>query len=275
MLRKKLTVYDFLKTKGKRQLSVIAVRNVEEALAAEEAGIDMICATHDAPSAGIFTSFNELKRIRDAAPSCFMQSGGPDIPMSEYEAIKSANKYLSIGVDCIYGGMLNHKWIKAMRNENIPINSHIGLVPGKQSWIGGFRAVGKNSKEAIQILKQALDLQDAGVIGVELEVVPTRVAKIITEKVKIITLSMGSGSFCNGQYLYGNDILGYTNGKIPRHAKIYRNFREKYEMLQNKRVEAFKEFHNDTINKKFNDPAITVNIDKKEFDKFLKLTENF
>ena len=33
------------------------------------------------------------------------------------------------------------------------------------------------------------------------------------------------------------------------------------EMLQNKRVEAFKEFHNDTINKKFNDPAITVDID--------------
>lgn len=275
MLRKKLTVYDFLKTKGRRQLSVIAVQNVEEALAAEDAGIDMICATHDAPDAGIFTSFSELKRIRKAAPSCFMQSGGPDIPASEYEAIKLANKYLSIGVDCVYGGMLNHKWIKSMRGEGIPINSHVGLIPGKQSWIGGFRAVGKNSEEAIKILEQALCLQDAGVIGVELEVVPTRIAKIITEKVNIITLSMGSGSFCDGQYLYSNDILGYTKGKIPRHAKIYRNFREKYEILQNKRVEAFKEFHNDTINKKFNDPAITVNIDKKEFDKFLKLTENF
>ena len=49
MKRKKLTVYDYLKCKGKRQLSVLFVHNVEEARAAEEAGIDMICTSHDAP----------------------------------------------------------------------------------------------------------------------------------------------------------------------------------------------------------------------------------
>ena len=41
MARKKLTVYDYLKCKGKRQLSVLFVHNAEEALAAEEAGIDI------------------------------------------------------------------------------------------------------------------------------------------------------------------------------------------------------------------------------------------
>ena len=63
MSRKKLTVYDYLKCKGKRQLSVLFVHNVEEARAAEEAGIDMICTSHDAPQYGIYNSFNELKRI--------------------------------------------------------------------------------------------------------------------------------------------------------------------------------------------------------------------
>ena len=140
MIRKKLTVKDYLKIKGMKQLSVIAVRNVEEALAAEEAGIDMICATHDAPEQGIYSSFDELKRIREAAPSCFMQSGGPTLPRSEYEAIKFAIKYLSIGVDCVYGGLLSEKWIRAMRKEHIPINSHVGLVPGKQTWIGGWNS---------------------------------------------------------------------------------------------------------------------------------------
>ena len=96
MSRKKLTVYDYLKSKSKRQLSVLAVFNVEEAKAAEEAGIDMICASHDAPQYGIHTTFDELKRIRDAAPSCFMQSGGPDVPTSEYEALKLSHKYLSM-----------------------------------------------------------------------------------------------------------------------------------------------------------------------------------
>ena len=71
MNKKKLTVYDYLRCKGKRQLSVLAVFNVQEAEAAEEAGIDMICSSHDAPQYGVYTSFAELKRIREAAPSCF------------------------------------------------------------------------------------------------------------------------------------------------------------------------------------------------------------
>ena len=45
--------------------------------------------------------------------------------------------------------------------------------------------------------------------------------------------------------------------------------------LQAERVSAFKEFHDDTVNKKFNDPKITVNIDEGEFEKFLKLSEKF
>ena len=104
MTRKKLTVYAYLQSKGKKQISALFVHNVEEAEAAEEAEIDMICTAHDIPQHGITTSFNELKRIREAAPSCFMQSGGPAPPSSESEAIKIANQYLSIGADCIYGG---------------------------------------------------------------------------------------------------------------------------------------------------------------------------
>ena len=41
MTRKKLTVYDYLRCKGKRQLSVLFVHSADEAMAAEEAGIDL------------------------------------------------------------------------------------------------------------------------------------------------------------------------------------------------------------------------------------------
>ena len=107
MKRKKLTVYDYLRTKGKRQLSVLFIHNVEEAKAAEEAGIDMICTSHDAPQYGVFATFEDLKRIREAAPSCFMQSGGAVSVASEYEAMKLSHKYLEIGADCIYGEALH------------------------------------------------------------------------------------------------------------------------------------------------------------------------
>ena len=214
--RKKLTVYDYLKSKGKRQLSNLFVHTIEEAAAAEEAGIDYIVAAHDLPQFGINASLNDVKKIREVAPSCFMQSAGPVPPASEYEAIKFAHDYLSFGVDCIYVGNHSLKWIKAMRDENIPTIGHVGLIPGKATWIGGLRAIGKTADEAIGVLKHTLDLQDAGVIGVELEVVPPKVAKVITEKVEIITMSMGSGSDCDAQFLFSNDVLGWNEGHIPR-----------------------------------------------------------
>ena len=271
--RKKLTVYDYLKSKGKRQLSNLFVHTVEEAAAAEEAGIDYIVAANDLPKFGINATLNDVKRIREVAPNCFMQSGGPKPPASEYEAIKFAHEYLSFGVDCIYVGNLSYKWIRAMRDENIPTIGHVGLIPGKATWIGGYRAIGKTAEEAVGVLKHTLELQEAGVIGVELEVVPPKVAKIITKKVDIITMSMGSGSDCDAQFLFSNDVLGWNKNHIPRHAKIYRNFKKEYERLQKERVEAFKEFHNDTINKKFNDPKYTVDIKDDEYNKFLELSE--
>ena len=275
MNRKKLTVYDYLKSKGQRQLSVLFVHNAEEARAAEEAGIDMICTSHDAPQFGIFNSFDELKRIRDAAPTCFMQSGTATNVASEYDAMKVSHKYLEIGADVIYGGNWSYKIIRGLRDENIPINSHVGLVPGKATWIGGFRAIGKTADEAVGVLKHTLELQEAGAIGVELEVVPPKVAEVITNKVDIITLSMGSGSGCDGQYLFANDVLGYTDGHTPRHARIYRDFKKEFAKLQEQRILAFKEFHEDTVKKNFNDPKITVGIEDNEFDKFLELSEKF
>ena len=273
MSRKKLTVYDYLKSKGNRQLSVMFVHSAEEAAAAEEANIDMICTSHDAPQFGIYNSFDELKRIREAAPNCFMQSGGAVSVASEYEAMKLSHKYMNIGADCVYGGAWSYKWIRALRDENIPINSHVGLIPGKATWIGGFRAIGKTADEAIGVLKHTIELQEAGVIGVEFEVVPPKVAAVVTKKVDILTLSMGSGSDCDGQYLFANDVLGYTDGHTPRHARIYRDFKKEFARLQKERIDAFKEFHEDTVNKKFNDPKITVQIDDIEFDKFQELAE--
>ena len=275
MTRKKLTVYDYLQCKGKRQLSVMYVHNADEAAAAEEAGIDMICASHDSPQYEVYNSFDELKRIRQAAPTCFMQSGPPVRGASEYEVMKLCHKYLDIVADVIYGGNWSCKCIRALRDEFIPVNSHVGLVPGIATWIGGFKAQGKTAEGAIRVLQNALELQEAGAIGVELEVVPPKVAEVITNKVNIMTLSMGSGSGCDGQYLFANDVLGYTRGHVPRHARIYRDFKKEFAKLQAERVNAFKEFHEDTINKTFNDPKITVGIEDKEFEQFLKLSEKY
>ena len=273
MNKKKLTVYDLLQLKGKRQIHDIYVNNVEEAVAAEEAGIDMIVTAYGMPQHGIYGTFEDVKRIREAAPNTHLMSAAPERSFATAdEAVRAAYKLLSIGCDSFYTNN-STDIIKALYREKVPVISHVGLIPGHANWIGGFRAIGKTADEALGVLEHALELDNAGAIAVELEVVPTKVAEIITKKVNLLTISMGSGSYCDGQYLFSQDILGYNKGHIPRHSRIYRDFNKEFEKLHQERVTAYKEFISDTENKKFNDPKITVSIEDREYDHFLNLVD--
>ena len=274
-MKKKLTVYDLLNLKGVKQIHEVYVNNVEEAIAAEEAGVDMICTAYDMPHHGIFGKLDDVKRIRDAAPNTHLMSAAPEKSYATAdEAVRAAYKLLSIGCDSFYTNN-SSSIIKSLRKEKVPVISHVGLIPGHVNWIGGFRAIGKNAKEAIEVLEHALELDDAGAIGLEVEVVPPKVAEIITKKVKLLTISMGSGSGCNGQYLFSQDILGYNTGHVPRHSRIYRNFKKEFDKLHVERVNAYKEFIKDTEDKKFDDPKITVGIEDKEYESFLKLSDKY
>ena len=273
MNKKKLTVYDLLQLKGKKQIHDVYVNNVEEAVAAEEAGIDMIVTAYGMPQHGIYGTFEDVKRIREAAPNTHLMSAAPERSFATAdEAVRAAYKLLSIGCDSFYTNN-STDIIKALYREKVPVISHVGLIPGHANWIGGFRAIGKTADEALGVLEHALELDNAGAIAVELEVVPTKVAEIITKKVNLLTISMGSGSYCDGQYLFSQDILGYNKGHIPRHSRIYRDFNKEFEKLHQERVTAYKEFIIDTENKKFNDPKITVSIEDREYDHFLNLVD--
>ena len=134
--------------------------------------------------------------------------------------------------------------------------------------------MGKTADEAIQLLRDAKELDDAGVIAIEVEVVPVRVAAEISKRVKCITISMGSGSGCDAQYLFSQDMLGTNTGHVPRHSRVYRQFHKELERLQKERVAAYREFIDDVKKKSFNDPKITVGIDDGEFEKFMKLLDS-
>jgi 3-methyl-2-oxobutanoate hydroxymethyltransferase len=274
MARKKLTAYDLLQIKGKRQLSEVFVNNVEEAAAAEEAGMDILATSYDAPQFGIYSTFDDMKRIREACPNTHLMMGPPYMSYSSpYEAIKAAYELMKLGADSVYTPN-SVDWIKTMRKENIPVISHVGLIPAKSAWIGGFRAVGKTADEALQVLREAIALDEAGAIAIEVEVVPVKVAAEITKRVKLITISMGSGSECDAQYLFSQDILGWNTGHMPRHSRVYRHFAKEYERLQKERVAAYKEFIQDVQKKTFNDPKITIGIDDREFEKFMKQADS-
>lgn len=119
---------------------------------------------------------------------------------------------------------------------------HVGLVPPKATWTGGFRAVGKTRAQAKMIWQQVKDFEQAGAFAVEMEVVAANLAREITKRTFLLTISLGSGGGCDAQYLFSADILGENRGHIPRHAKTYRNFAAERDRLQAERVSAYREY---------------------------------
>ena len=163
--------------------------------------------------------------------------------------------------------------LKSLYEEGIPCLGHVGLIPQRTTWTGGFKAVGKNSDDALKVYEDCLRFQDAGAVAIEMECVPHQVASAISKKIDTTILSLGSGSGCDVQYLFACDILGTTTGHVPRHAKSYRNFSQEFERLQEERVNAFQEFYNDVQKGVFPDDKNIVEIDEKELDTFLNNLE--
>ena len=274
-MRKKLTVKDLQDLKGKRQLVLITVKNVEEAMAAEKVGIEMV----GTGSPGKYRNpdnhqnFDELIKIRDATPSAFMHYGASDTLYSnEYEACKIALKALEYGFDMFYCHR-SINIINTLYQEGIPVLGHVGLIPGRTTWTGGYKAVGKTAKDATELYNKCLKLEDAGVVAIEMECVPEKVASAISKKVSPTVLSLGSGSGCDAQYLFACDILQTTENYIPRHSKSYRNFHKEYERLQIERENAFREFYDDVRTGSFPEKKHIVEIEDSELDVFLNSLE--
>jgi hypothetical protein len=122
---------------------------------------------------------------------------------------------------------------------------HVGLVPSRATWTGGFKAVAKTADEALKLLEEVRAYERAGAFAVEIEVVPHEVATEISRRVGILLWSMGAGAGCDAQYLFANDLLGYTEGHVPRHSKAYRDFAAEHARLQAERTAAFAEYKAD------------------------------
>lgn len=111
--------------------------------------------------------------------------------------------------------------IKDMVEAEIPVMGHVGLMPQSIHHLGRFKVEGKNEKDAKGILEDAFNLQKAGVFAVILECIPMELARIVTEKLNIPTIGIGAGPYCDGQILVFHDLVGFSNGYLPKFVKRY------------------------------------------------------
>jgi 3-methyl-2-oxobutanoate hydroxymethyltransferase len=233
--RKKYTVYDLRKLKGERCLTHIHVKSPEEAAAAEAAGVDLMSCSFDSPEAQA-----RLPGIVAAAPDSFLSAATPHGMATTEEAIRVSFKALEIGASSVYCSS-SPSIIEAMANERIPVVGHLGMVPRHVTWTN-YRAIGKTVEEAGELYTRMKELENAGAYAAELEVVPHQLATFLCSRTSMILMSLGSGSGCDTQFLFSDDILGDYDERLPRHAKAYRNFRAEFERLQKERIAAFSEY---------------------------------
>jgi 3-methyl-2-oxobutanoate hydroxymethyltransferase len=256
----RMTVADLRAQKGKRQMSMLFVETPDEAAAAAAAGIDVLSIIDP-----IWTP-----AMREAAGDCFVQVGLLYGELCTYEDyLRAAHKALIVGGDAFYCAA-SLDTISKLSAEGIPVVGHVGLIPSRATWTGGFKAVGKTADTAMLVYKQVKALEAAGAVAAELEVVPARVSAEISKRTSLVLFSMGGGPGGDAQYLFSEDVLGYTRNHRPRHAKVYRNFRAEFERLQSERIAAFKEFRADVESGAYPEAKHLVPIADPEFEAFLK-----
>ncbi|MDE3177762.1 MAG: 3-methyl-2-oxobutanoate hydroxymethyltransferase [Pseudomonadota bacterium] len=261
MARARPTVADLRAMKGKRQLTMLRVLTLEEAEAAERAGVDMVSI----PPALMLDS-----RYRDAAPSLFSMPGDNFYEIGATEDfLRWAFPLYKAGADALYCSA-SYATVKALADENIPVVGHVGLIPSRATWTGGFKAVGKTAEQALQILAAVRKYEAAGAFGAEIEVVPVEVAQEISQRTSLFMISMGAGAGCDAQYLFADDVLGQNRGHMPRHSKVYRNFAAEFERLQGERIAAFREYVADVASGAYPEPRHVVRMNPQEFAAFMQ-----
>jgi len=155
------------------------------------------------------------------------------------------------------------KLIESLVEAEIPVMGHVGLTPQSIYRFGKFKVRGKEVEEAKKIIQEALSLEKAGVFSVVLECIPMELAGIITEKLKIPTIGIGAGPYCDGQILVFHDLVGFSNGYLPKFVKIYADINE---LIRR----AIKEYINDVKKEKFPDSDHSYHMKSKKIKELIK-----
>ena len=152
-----------------------------------------------------------------------------DLPFMTYQideaqALHNSARFLQEGgahAVKLEGGETVAETVFGIVERGIPVLGHIGLTPQSVNQFGGYRVRGDKKEEAAQLLRDAMALEQAGAFAVVLELVPSSLSRLITERLTIPTIGIGSGSNCDGQVQVIQDMMGLFTDFVPKHTKQY------------------------------------------------------
>jgi 3-methyl-2-oxobutanoate hydroxymethyltransferase len=157
-----------------------------------------------------------------------------DLPFGSYErsneqAITTAQRFVKeAGCDAVKlerGGSSVER-AAAIVAAGIPVMGHVGLTPQTATALGGYRSQGRTADRAMEVVEDALALQDAGCFAIVFEAVPSELTAAIMPRLEIPVIGIGAGPDTDGQVLVFHDLLGIYDGHAARFVKRYGNVRE-------------------------------------------------
>jgi len=157
-----------------------------------------------------------------------------DMPFGSYEAsneeaIRNAQRFIKeAGCDAvkIERGGTSVERARALVGAGIPVMGHVGLTPQTATALGGYRSQGRTAERALDVLHDALALQDAGCFALVFEAIPSALTEAIMPRMEIPVIGIGAGGATDGQVLVFHDLLGIYDGHAARFVKRYANVRD-------------------------------------------------
>ncbi|MET4071955.1 3-methyl-2-oxobutanoate hydroxymethyltransferase [Bradyrhizobium sp. S3.2.6] len=168
---------------------------------------------------------HHLEAVARTKPRAMLVADMPFLSfhLSTDDTIRNAGGFLQRGADAVKleGGGKRVEMIRALVNCEIPVMGHLGLTPQSVNAMGGFKVQGRNADDALRLLDDAHQLQQAGCFAVVLEGIPAELAARTTESLAIPTIGIGAGPGCSGQVLVFHDVLGLSGSRYPKFVRVY------------------------------------------------------
>lgn len=245
MKDKKFTVSDFREFKARgEKIAMLTAYDYSMAKLLDDAGVDSLLVGdslgmtmlgyENTLQVTMEDMIHHTKAVRRGTKNAFLVA---DMPYLSYEinveeAVRNAGRLVrEAQADAVKveGGFEMVETIKAIVRAKIPVVAHLGLTPQSVNIFGGFKVQGKNLDQAQKLIEEALAVQEAGACAVVLECIPSRLAKVISEKLEIPTIGIGAGADCDGQVLVIQDMIGMFKTFTPKFVKKFASVGEEIE----------------------------------------------
>ena len=239
-MRKSIQKIQNYKKEGKK-ITVLTAYDYSTAKYIDQAGVDMILigdslaqvalGYNNTTDIGMEEMLVFVRAVSRAVESALVVADMPfmSFQIDKVETMKNACEFIKAGANAIKlegSSDFTIENIKHLTQNGIPVMGHLGFTPMSINSLGGHKIQGKDADRTIDILKDALRLQIAGCFAIVLEMLPLQSSQFISQRLRIPTIGIGGGKFCDGQVLVSDDLLGKYDRFKPKFARQYSSLKD-------------------------------------------------